>query len=152
MMFVYEHMYQLLCSAASGGSESWKMMSFFCEYPRHPRHLNKFISSWISFIYIWLLLGPSRGLLILGVYGKLGVYVLCRLQKYLSATNAHTKQHHRGAKRPCGSRRLRCCCFVCAFVAGNMISALDRAHIHQACHIHQELTVPWKGPKATWFI
>ena len=38
MASFYEHMYQLLCPAASGGAEPWTTTSFG-QYPRHPRRV-----------------------------------------------------------------------------------------------------------------
>ena len=69
-------------------------------------------------MYTTLLLGLSRGPSILGVYGKGGVYGLCRVQKSFPANKCTqtTKAQpsaapHRGASRPCGV-------VLCADVAG----------------------------------
>ena len=57
-----------------------------------------------------------------------------------------------GREAPLWGAAEGCAFDVCVHLLLEVISALGRAHIHQACHIQPELTVPWTGPKATWCI
>ena len=54
-------------------------------------------------IYTTMITDPSRGLSILGVYGRL-VYTLCHVHNSRVQQELHTKQHGMGAKRPCGAQ------------------------------------------------
>ena len=90
------------------------------------------------FIIPGLLLGPFQGLLVLGAYGKLGVYVLCRVQTSFPTTEAHkppkaqpSAAPHWGASRPCGL-------VLCAFVAG-------KEFLHSAEPMHTKLAITNKN-------